>query len=687
MLFKLSIRNIRRSLKDYTIYFFTLVLGVAIFYIFNSLESQTVMMNVSKNTHDLIALMNSVMSVLSVLVAVIFGFLVIYASRYLMKRRKKEFGIYMTLGMGKGQISRILLSETLIIGLVALVVGLIVGIALSQLTSILVSNMFEADMTSFQFVFSGSALLTTAGLFALIYLIVMIFNTISVGKQRLINLIHSDKINEKIKMRNPIACTIIFIVSVLMLAYAYVSVTANVTELTDEALVFCIILGIVGTFLLFWSLSGLILRIVMKFKNIYFRGLNMFVFREVNSKINTTVISMSIISLLLFLTIGIFSSAMSIKNSMTKNLQTLAPADFQAEKFINHRNHSEDTEIRENDGLSAKQAMEAVGINIDEYFSEYVSATVYRIQDFTYAQTVGEAALRSVGGLTDETIEIMLRSTEYILNLSDYNQLATIYNFDTISLSDNQYAVVADFDSAVKARNEALKNSAPTLDILGHSLEPKYDHVIDGILEMSSNNINTGLIIIPDFIDLAGNESNSYFIGNYKATDKQGIQKTDEDLTEKLYNVDVWEQYYLVSTTKSEIYENSIGLSALVTFIGLYLGSIFLITSAALLGLKEISESSDNQEKYRTLRELGVDQKSLNRTLLAGIGIFFGLPLVVAIIHSIFGIMFANQVILTFANVDLLPSIIMTAAFIVAIYGGYFLITYYTSKRIVMGRE
>src|SRR5574344_2183028 len=116
MLFKLSIKNITKSIKDYAIYFFTLILGVAIFYVFNALESQTVLMDVSSSTKEIIKLMMTMLSSVSIFVSFILGFLIIYASRFLMKRRNKEFGVYLTLGMSKRKISMILFFETLFIG-------------------------------------------------------------------------------------------------------------------------------------------------------------------------------------------------------------------------------------------------------------------------------------------------------------------------------------------------------------------------------------------------------------------------------------------------------------------------------------------------------------------------------------------------------------------------------------------
>ena len=128
MLFKLSLKNIKKSFKDYVIYFMTLILGVAIFYVFNAMDSQTAMMRLSQSTKEIVGLMIDMLAGVSVVVALILGFLIVYASNFLIRRRKKEFAIYMTLGMGKREISRILLGETILIGLLSLAAGIGVGV-------------------------------------------------------------------------------------------------------------------------------------------------------------------------------------------------------------------------------------------------------------------------------------------------------------------------------------------------------------------------------------------------------------------------------------------------------------------------------------------------------------------------------------------------------------------------------
>ena len=146
MLFKLSFKNMKKSFKDYAIYFITLVLGVAIFYMFNSLDSQQAMLQVSQSQRDIITMMIRMLEFVSVFVAVILGLLIVYANNFLINRRKKEFGIYMTLGMGKRQISKIILFETILVGILSLIAGLVIGIFASQFMSVLVANLFEANI-------------------------------------------------------------------------------------------------------------------------------------------------------------------------------------------------------------------------------------------------------------------------------------------------------------------------------------------------------------------------------------------------------------------------------------------------------------------------------------------------------------------------------------------------------------
>jgi len=681
---KLSFRNIKKSFKDYAIYFFTLILGVAIFYVFNSIESQTVLLDVTNSTHKVIDLMTNMLSGASVFVAFILGFLIIYASRFLIKRRNKEFGIYMLLGMSKRKISMILFFETILIGIISLAVGLGLGVLLSQLMSMLVANMFEADMTKYEFIFSSQACIKTIIYFGIMYVIVMLFNTVNIGKCKLIDLIQTNKKSEKVKMKNPMLCTIVFIISAIALGYAYYMVTGGINETikTPEDIFKPIVIGAVSTFFIFWSLSGLILKIVTSMKNLYVKGLNTFTFRQLSSKINTTVFSMTIISLMLFVTICVLSSALSLKNSMTANLDELAPADIQLEKRVLNEDWLDqgyNEEQIKNSKLSIREILEKFDFNIDSYLEESVEYNLYQTEELTFGDTLGD---------NWETIKntytslIPYNVADDIMTISDYNKVAKFYGNEEYTINEDEYIIVADYDSMIEIRNVALKDNQE-ITVFGHTLKPKYNECQYGFVEMASNHINSGIIIVPD--DIVDDNYIVYnsIIGNYY-TDSLDEQREIQEQIKNLVNNPISLEYNLPSiNSKVDISEASIGIGALVTFLGLYLGIVFLIASVAILALKELTESTDNKERYNMLRKLGADEKMINKSLFRQIAIFFMFPLLIAIIHSIFGITFCSYIIETFGNEQLLPSIIMTAIFIVVIYGGYFLITYLYSKNII----
>ena len=683
MLFKLAFKNIKKSVSDYAIYFFTLVLGVAIFYVFNAIDSQTAMMKVSESTRDIIDLMLNMLSGVSVFVSFVLGFLIIYASRFLMKRRNKEFGIYMTLGMSKGKISKILVVETFLIGLLSLVVGLVLGSALSQVMSVIVANMFEADLTEFTFVISTDAIVKTIIYFGIMYLLVMIFNTISVSRCKLIDLINANKKTETVKLKNPYLCIVIFVIAVAILGYSYYSVTIDVENLRETWQIFLIIgLGTLGTFLLFFSLSGLILRGLQHFKKFYYKGLNSFTIKQFSSKINTTVFSMTVICLMLFVTICVFSSCMSMKNAMTANLQELAPVDIQFLKtrdmpreFIEEYGYSEQ-EVN-NSYQSIEEDLNSVGFDVNNYYKDIVSINSYTTDELTVRSTLGSAydeVYKKYPFMTYEAVE-------EIVTISDYNKAAKILGLDTYSLDDDEYLVIADYDNMVNVRNMALKSGA-SITISGKTYYPKYDKCMDGFLEISNSHINDGVFIVPDDAVSDLTVEDEYLYANYKADTDEGKQEIEDLLISKsdaLTNIGST----IGASTRISIYEGSVGLGALVTFIGLYLGVIFLISSAAILALKELSEATENKERFKMLRKIGADEKLINKALFRQIAIFFLAPLLIAIIHSIFGIIFCNYILETFGNESLLLAIVLTALLLVVIYGGYLLITYYCSKRII----
>lgn len=675
MLFKLALKNIRKSIKDYSIYFFTLVIGVIIFYIFNALDTQTAMLDVSSSTREIIRLMTTFLSGVSVFVAVVLGALIIYASNFLIKRRKKEFGIYLTLGMSKRKMSAILLAETILVGIISLGIGLLAGIILSQFMSIVVANIFEADMSEFRFVFSGAAAVRTCIFFGIMYAVVMIFNTVSVGRCKLLDLLYGEKKNEKLKLKNSVLCLIVFIISCVVLGRAYYLVTTgiNVDDMfSQKELIKVIVMGSVSTFFIFWSVSGSILSIVTKLKGYYFNKLNSFTLRQFSSKANTMVMSMTVICLMLFLTIVLLGSSISLTRSMNQNIKELLPRDIQIEEDV------------EKAGRDALDTLEGQGFK-KELLKDIVSLYTYDSEGITMGDTMGDYIQPALNYYTFVTED----SEETIMGLTDYNKLAKAFNNETVDLKDDEYAVVADLDVVVKARNNAL-SSGRTITYRGHELKPAYTECRIGAVQLNINISNEGVIVVPDFVLEGAKKEKNIIIADYVADTPEEIEKIEKYIKkfiESNFQKDEvpYEEWYMFYTSKEIMKAGSVGIGAIATFVSLYIGLIFLIASAAVLSLKELSESADNIERFAVLRRIGTDERMIDRALFKQVGMFFLFPMLLAVIHSIFGLRASNKILEVFASANLGPSIAITAVIIVFVYGGYFLVTYFTSRRIIKG--
>ena len=683
MLFKISLKNIRKSLKDYTVYFFTLILGVAIFYVFNAIDSQSVMLDVRENMMDIIKLMNDMLSGVSVFVSCILGFLIIYASRFLIKRRNKEFGIYLTLGMSKRKISAILFFETLLIGIVSLVAGLVIGTILSQFMSVIVANMFDADMTKFKFIFSMKACVKTLIYFAIMYVLVMIFNTFSISRCKLIDLLNAGKKTEKVTMKNPVVCTIVFVIGVGILSYAYWMVTRGVRTLnTFDKIGIPIALGCVATFLIFWSVSGFMIRIFTSIKSVYYKGVNSFVLRQFCSKINTTVFSTTVICIMLFITISVLSAALSMKDSLSKDLDSMCPVDVQLAKYsydamseayaTSQDMNEKDREMLEDSKLSIIETLNNSGFDAQRYFKDVAEYNVYN---------TGLTVKDTLGDINTDDYQFMADTIMPVMTIGDYNSVARLYGNSTYELNDDEYIIVADYKNMVMIRNQALKKGI-ILSVNGKEYKPRYSECMDGFVQIGVQNMNDGILVVPDNAVKPQQVRNMGLSADYRADTKEERYSIETQLDNLMKNIS-FQTSFISWNSRIDLAESSVGLGALVTFIALCLGIIFLISSAAILALRELSDSADNKERYGMLRKLGVDERMIDMALFKQIGIFFAFPLILALIHSVFGIKFINIILATMGMSSMAASIGLTLAFVAVIYGGYFLITYLCSRSII----
>ncbi len=662
---KIAINNVKKSFKDYTIYFLTIAFAVCIFYSFNSIESQKALLDMNKNQAEYMSLVTTLISYVSVFVSFILGGLILYANNFLIKKRKKELGIYMTLGMSKRKISKILLSETLIVGVLSLIAGLLLGLVVSQGLSLFTAKLFDVGMTEFKFIISSSAILKTVLYFALIFGVLMIFNTRIIAKYKLIDMLTAARKSEDIKIKNPIISSIIFISGIIILGTAYYLVTKSGLNPDKLGFKLSIVFGIIGTAGFFYGIAGFLLGVIQRSKNIYLKKLNIFVTRQISSKVNTNFVSMTVISLMLFITIVLLSTGLSFKSALEKGI--VVPFDASVKLFTDE----------ENKYKSMEDVFKA--INYDFNGKEPIFINGYIIDGIDANMILKDYAV----GEFKKSLDNGKHRWEYIdaIKISDYNKIRSLYGEEPLSINDNEILVTSNFTEAKDSVKNFIKNS-PQVSIAGKEYKVANKEYLNEAVYNSELADNVLTIIVPDdFKDMTLNAA--YMNMNYKNPNDPAEEEDMNSLFDSFRRYDEIYDLPMIRATKSQVYEASKGLTTMILYIGLYLGVVFLISSAAVLALQQLSEASDSSDRYKALKKIGATEKMINKTIFTQTAIYFAMPLILAIVSSIVGISVVNKFIALYGKPNIVPTALLTLGILVIVYGGYFYVTYAGYKSIV----
>lgn len=671
MLFKLSSRNVKRSIRDYSIYFLTLALGVCIFYVFNSLESQAIMMDLSESKKQYVELITQVISIVSGLVSCILGFLVIYANNFIIKKRNKEFGIYMTLGISKNKISLILFVETIIIGILSLVVGIFVGVFLSQGLAGITAKLFETNMTKYQFVFSKEATLKTSFYFGIMFIVVMFLNFIVVSRYNLIDLINSSKANQKLKGTNLAISVILFILSIVCLGFAYKFILENqLVDLNGKEFERAMILGVIGTVLFFRALAGFLIKITQNSKNYYLKNLNTFTLRQLNSKINTHYISISIICLMLFIAIGMSSTGIGMKNSLKNTVEFQTSFDMSMYVAVEE----------EKDNIEIDEYLKAQGIYLDDYASETVKYDLYN-NNISFKETFENTNDQFLS----KQIETMRDFNVPIIKISEYNKLMKMQNKKEIDLKKDEVILLTDMSSMKDPVADFIEKH-DFMEINNNKLKisKKYEYEAIETLPMSMN----FLTLIVDDNQVENMDIYKKFLSlNYKGNKIDTEERVLKDFEEIASSVQDKNMVKISAITKMLCFENNMATSNIFLFVGIYIGIVFLISSAAVLALSQLSGATESIERYKVLRKLGVSTDMINKSIFIQVLLYFVLPIGLALVHSIYGIRVANNFIKVFGDYDMVSNNIVSIGAILVVYGVYFVATYNGYKRIIYNNQ
>lgn len=654
MLIKLAFKNAERSIKDYAIYFFTLTFGVCVFYMFNSIYAQQAMMDLTAEQTDSVKAVLGLLNYVSVFVAVVLGFLVIYANRFFIRQRKKELGIYMTLGMDKNCISAILVMETSIVALLALGVGLLLGVVLSQFMSVFTAKMFEADMTKFAFVLDPSALLKSILCFGIIFLIVIVFNSVTISHFKVIDLIYGGRKNEILKIQNIKVSVVLFFLSLISLATSYYLILTNGMFYINTIFFTGIAFGTIGTLLFFYSLSDILKVLVQSKERLFFKDLNMFVTRQLGSKINTNFASVSVVCIVLLMAIGILSIGYSMQNVMSAELRGYAGFDY---SFY--------------DMSSNEDEYERSFVGLKNFLDENENVRLYQ----TYRIYDLEQEYTELGVMLPEDAEFLRDKVLSCISLSDYNTAMKMQGKEELYLSDGEYtmltnySILTEFADEVHAANSSVMINGQYL-LPAHSLVGNIRNGREDVMLIVPDRYTNGLHSTTAVLNLdckGSNERDTFF---------QQLAKFDESNSYE-------ERNYSNYNSRMNIYAQATTNKAVLSFIAIYLGIVFMMTCAAILAIQQLADTSDNKYRYDLLKKLGADERMLNKALFLQIVCYFMFPLVLAIIHSFFGLWAANDALKIYGNLNIGASIAATAVFVGLLYSAYFIMTYVSSKSLI----
>lgn len=726
MLCKLAWGNVRRAGRDYLVYLLTLTLGVTVFYAFNTISMQVDIAGIDEE--GLAQVMGSMLGDLTYFLAGVMAFLMVYANNFIMKRRKKEFGLYQVLGMGRGRVATIMALETVIVSVVAFVAGIVLGVGLSQLMTFFTASLFKTQIANFHFFFSVHAFNLTLACMLVMFVLTLLLNLRAVRRTKLIELMGAERRNESIKTRNPWIAIAIFAVGAVLVGVAYYRLlrdgfplTATDSKLQEAMNQFGITTAMVtvGTFALFWGLSGMLIKLLQSLRGVYWRGLNMFTVRQLAAKVNTVCFSMGVIAMLLFLAITSVTCGMSIANVMNENLERYNPVDVSQtyvyytpdtldyykgyKGYVNPSEadrmvladttvdlypawHGKGKSADNNDETGKKVNIADVAgehVQIDLYLSYPLGGSNPSVTPSEMCKIMGEKLPKAFGGSNADTMGL------FVTPASQYNKLRQMMGEELVHIGHDQYLLTCDMGGELVDLYTKYMAGGHALTLGGHTLKPATDKSDEDAAAIANSAMgsNPGTVVVADELlsQLNLQPYSSSLLVNYK----QGMDTTEADESIKYTVLDnllvdgkepgSWGTFI----TRSEMYAQAAQMNGLISYLAIYIGFVLVVACAAILSIQQLSNVADGSRSYRVLAQIGCDDRQIRHSVMAQQAVFFLFPLAVGLAHSFVALKVIIELVSIFGNMSIGGTVGLTCAIFLAAYGGYFLVTYLMSAGMV----
>lgn len=678
---KLSIRNAKRSIKDYIIYFVTLTLCVSLFYAFMSLSSSKYEL-VTGAQYNLTTLYTYI-KYASYFITAVLTLLVNHVNKYMMNRRKREFATYILLGVEQIRVAFMFFVESLIMGVLSIVMGIILGALFSQVLTALILTSVNRNIV-FSFRLYSDTIFKTIIFFSIIYTAIGLLNIKSLSKIKLIDMFNSDKKTEIQLSKGKWFYIFIAVVSVICYIIAFYNIPkyVEVSQISSfyidvnvkNRILLKIILGmILGTYGLFYSSAYILILMKNKFINFKYKNTNLFLLGQLLSKMNTSSILMATVTLTLFMSILCFVLSPIMSEWVMGYLGYRSVADVQIYSRYNDIYELEDVPL----------------IDYREVI-HYLSENEYGIEDYCQFELYF---------LKEEDFYKRKKEEFPVLavSLSDYNKFRNMVGYESITLKDHEFAMHWD-QTIPRDEIERYMNKNLAIEVNGETFSTELSsYYLETLGGTVYNQYTDFTIILPDYVSkdlLVANvnfylNTDSAMSYDFAVTITPFVEGWFKDTYEYLYDKygDVIESRKPIAVrTKTEQVNEAVTGSLMIKVLGIYAGTILLIICLTILALQQLSDSFEHKKRFEILQKIGVNKGHISKLILKQISIYFGVPAIAALLGiGVFLYYFSNQYYnelrLYVGSQVFMLNVAISITVIILLYANYFVAAYYGFKR------
>ncbi|WP_340372764.1 ABC transporter permease [Peribacillus sp. FSL E2-0218] len=626
-LFSLARKNIVRNLSQYFLYIASMVFSIIIYFTFVTLKYSDTIAEQTASSQKLDSLMSGAAVILIFFVAIFIA----YSNSFFMKKRKKEVALYALLGVRNRQIGFMLFFENLLLGLVSLVVGIILGFLCSKGLMTILIYLMGYDVIA-PFTFSGTAVLNTSIVFLIIFLVTSFQGYRLIYQFKLIDLFHASKKGEAV----PKPSKGVAILGILLIVIGYWLAmqdlfTSKVWEKVGFLMTALIILTtvIVGTFLLFHSVTGFVLELIKKNEKWLWKGLHLMTISQLLYRIRGNARTLTVIAVLSATTVTAGGAVYGLYYNTNDQVLTADPSTFM---------------YRQTD---AKSDEEVSAILPDTKYDEVIEAL---------SVTFHAKELNDLDGSGKRIYTVIDEET--------YNKLAAIQNKDVLRLKED-HAVILDigYDERLspdyKGKTITTKNNT-AITFQGVKTQTVLNAGTAGITVVVSNHTFEAL--------QKDGESLTYRV--------IGMDKASVDLSGEMAKEIPEEGQFSSAPQDFQLALESVGS---LLFIGSFLGLVFLAATGSIIYFKVLTEAEEDKSQYNMLHKMGVSAKEMRKSIASQVVVIFFVPLAAGLCHSVVALKaFSSLLMMDLAK----PVLIWMVAYTV-IYGLYYILTVASYNRII----